>query len=78
MHFRQFIQTVCLFIVGLYKICTVNNRKRCRFVPSCSDYTYEAINKYGVCKGVRLGIKRIFSCHCLSKKCAKTPYDPVP
>lgn len=35
----------------------------CRFVPSCSEYTYEAVKKYGVVKGLWLGIKRISKCH---------------
>lgn len=35
----------------------------CRFRPSCSEYTYGAIQKYGVCKGVFLGIKRVLRCN---------------
>lgn len=35
----------------------------CRFVPSCSEYTYEAVEKYGIAKGLCLGIKRIGKCH---------------
>ena len=35
----------------------------CRFYPTCSDYTYQAIEKYGVIKGSWLGIKRISKCH---------------
>jgi putative membrane protein insertion efficiency factor len=30
--------------------------RRCRFFPSCSEYTAEAVNKYGVSKGLRLGL----------------------
>jgi len=36
---------------------------QCRFYPTCSEYTYQAVEKYGVGKGVRLGIKRISLCH---------------
>lgn len=36
---------------------------RCRFYPTCSQYTYEAIEKYGPFKGLYLGIKRISKCH---------------
>ena len=33
--------------------------RRCRFFPSCSEYTADAVNKYGVSKGLRLGLGRI-------------------
>jgi hypothetical protein len=39
----------------------------CRFVPSCSEYTYEAVNKYGVLKGFYLGAKRVLRCNPWSK-----------
>jgi len=35
----------------------------CRFYPTCSQYTIEAIDKYGAKKGLFLGIKRISKCH---------------
>ncbi|MDD4026824.1 MAG: membrane protein insertion efficiency factor YidD [Candidatus Shapirobacteria bacterium] len=39
----------------------------CRFVPTCSEYTYEAVNKYGVLKGLFLGFKRVLKCNRFSK-----------
>ncbi len=45
----------------------------CRFQPTCSEYMYEAVEKYGVLKGVFLGTKRILSCHPWSKG----GYEPV-
>ncbi len=35
----------------------------CRFTPSCSEYMYQAIDKFGVACGAYLGLKRILRCH---------------
>jgi len=41
--------------------------KICRFEPSCSRYTYQAIEKYGILKGGLLGIWRVLRCNPFSK-----------
>ncbi|MDP3998358.1 MAG: membrane protein insertion efficiency factor YidD [bacterium] len=39
----------------------------CRFIPTCSQYAYEAVSRYGIIKGVWLGWRRIFRCHPFSR-----------
>lgn len=46
----------------------------CRYSPTCSQYTLEALKKHGVFKGGWLAVKRIFSCH----PWGGSGYDPVP
>jgi uncharacterized protein len=46
----------------------------CRFVPTCSEYALEAIQRYGAAKGGLLAVKRILKCHPFHKG----GYDPVP
>ena len=46
----------------------------CRFYPTCSDYMRQAIEKYGVAKGVWMGSKRLAKCHPLHAG----GLDPVP
>ena len=48
---------------------------RCRYIPTCSQYAIEAIEKYGAIKGGWLAFKRICRCNPFSKR---GPYDPVP
>jgi len=48
--------------------------KVCRFHPTCSNYTYEAVDRYGVIKGLYLGFLRILKCHPWNKG----GIDPVP
>lgn len=46
----------------------------CRFYPSCSEYAYQAIYKYGVIKGGIMAIRRLFRCH----PWQAGGHDPVP
>ena len=46
----------------------------CRFHPSCSHYSQEAVEKYGALKGIWLGVKRLGRCRPMGGQ----GYDPVP
>lgn len=49
-------------------------RRVCVFSPTCSEYCIEAVGKYGVMKGLFLGVKRVFRCH----PWQKSHIDPLP
>ena len=66
---------IILFLIWLYqKTVSQFLPPACRFSPSCSNYMLQAINQYGVGKGIILGVKRIFKCHPFSKT---SGWDPV-
>ncbi|MDR1735716.1 MAG: membrane protein insertion efficiency factor YidD [Oscillospiraceae bacterium] len=46
----------------------------CRFIPTCSEYALQAVEKYGALKGGWLALRRILRCHPFRKG----GYDPVP
>jgi len=58
------MRKVILALIRFYKlfISPILGRN-CRFYPTCSDYTYQAIEKYGLFKGMLLGIRRILRCN---------------
>ena len=51
---------------------------RCRFLPTCSEYFIEALQKHGLLKGFGLGIKRILKCHPFKKLGGNYGIDFVP
>ena len=63
-----------ILIINIYKyFFSPLLGNKCRFLPSCSDYAYEAITNKGVIKGGALAIKRLTKCH----PWGKSGYDPV-
>lgn len=68
------MKKVLIYLIRIYQIIPFIGHNMCRFSPSCSEYMAQAINKYGVKKGIKLGIKRIKRC----KSHGDFGYDPVP
>lgn len=69
---RAIFKNLLIFFIRLYKI--IPHPPVCRFVPSCSDYALEAIERYGAYKGLYLALKRVLRCHPFNLG----GYDPVP
>jgi len=46
----------------------------CRFHPTCSEYTYQAVDRFGIFKGIWMGSKRVLRCHPWNPG----GFDPIP
>ena len=72
---KTVLQFIAILLINIYKWCISPwLPMSCRFTPTCSTYTIEAIQKHGFFKGVILGMKRIGKCH----PWGGSGYDPVP
>ncbi len=65
---------ILLFILFYQKVISPIKPRTCRYYPTCSQYAYQAIEKFGLMKGLYYGVKRILRCHPFSKG----GYDPIP
>lgn len=64
-------------IRGYRKYISPNRPPCCRFIPTCSQYALEAVEKYGAAKGGLLALRRVLRCHPLHRQ-GPIQYDPVP
>lgn len=64
---------ILLFIKCYRKYLSPLFPRSCRFYPTCSEYVFQAVNKFGVTKGLLLGVKRILRCNPFNKG----GYDPL-
>ncbi len=49
----------------------------CRYLPTCSEYSIEALERYGLFKGILLSLKRIFTCHPIKFLGGGEGFDPI-
>ena len=71
------MKRLILFVIKKYKTLIVSTLpSACRLVPSCSQYTYQAIEEFGVLKGIFYGLKRVLRCNTIKTPIPGT-YDPV-
>lgn len=71
------MKKVILGLIRFYQrlISPLKRNPTCMFTPTCSQYTYEAVKKYGVGRGLWIGVKRIVRCHPWQKDWG---HDPLP
>ena len=67
-------RAVAFLIRGYQRVISPALPPSCRFTPTCSQYTLEAVTRYGALRGGWLGVKRIARCHPFHPG----GYDPVP
>ncbi|MDQ7826755.1 MAG: membrane protein insertion efficiency factor YidD [Candidatus Eremiobacteraeota bacterium] len=67
------MRELVILMIRLYQFLRKPFPPVCRFTPSCSQYTLEAVAAYGFWKGTSMGVKRILKCHPFHKG----GYDPV-
>ena len=73
------IEKIIIALIILYqRFISPYVGQSCRYLPTCSEYTKEAISTHGVIKGLAYGIKRILRCHPIKFLGGSEGYDPVP
>ncbi len=68
------MKSVLLKLIGLYRATASIRTPRCRYMPTCSGYAVEAIERHGAARGSWLAVRRISRCHPFGS----FGFDPVP
>jgi len=66
LYFIRFYQKTSFFHKEIFRTLFITDSV-CRYQPTCSNYTYQAVEKYGSVKGLFLGLKRVIRCHPFSQ-----------
>ena len=72
-----FTITLIKFIKGYRFLISPLLGHSCRYLPTCSEYSIEALTTYGFFKGLLMSIKRILSCHPIKFLGGGEGFDPV-
>jgi len=67
------MKKITIWLISMYQKIPFKSHSSCVFLPTCSEYTKEAIDKYGAILGMGKGFLRICRCHPWQKK----HYDPL-
>jgi len=63
-HMRKIIQWFILKLIRFYQYAiSPHFSPCCRYVPTCSTYAYQAVEKYGILRGIYLALRRLIRCH---------------
>lgn len=72
------MKKIMLWLISFYrKGISPMTPPSCRFIPTCSEYAYQAIQRYGAIKGGWLTLRRLSKCHPFHRQ-TSIEYDPVP
>ncbi|MDP6852934.1 MAG: membrane protein insertion efficiency factor YidD [Candidatus Marinimicrobia bacterium] len=70
------MKSILILIIKAYRLMiSAFLPDACRFTPTCSSYSIQALEKHGVLRGFSLSLRRILKCHPFYHK---TGFDPVP
>jgi len=62
-----FIKKIIIYLIRAYQVTPMHAHFMCRYKPTCSEYMVQALETYGLFKGLYLGIKRILRCNPFGK-----------
>lgn len=68
------MKKILIKLIELYQSSPLSTHSYCRYTPTCSEYMKIAIGRFGVLKGVTIGIKRILKCNPIGGY----GFDPIP